>query len=307
MKSESELIIYFNSRLSKLLEPLEHYRVQELKGLKVYFYWIIPGFILAFLAFMTQIPLLIIVTIFTPFLIIGFALQKFNKMSQQLTRSFKTKILPELLSFLFDDYEYIANQRIAKSVLEKSMIFPNHFAIAKGEDFMCFKMGRTSIMFCETRALNNREKVIFNGIFISATFNKNFKAKTFVLSEQAATFFLRIDRQLLNNFKRIRLEDPGFNKEFFVLSSDQVEARYILTPSFMQRLIDYKRKSKRGISFSFVENKLYCAIPNYTNLFEPPLFEPFNYKCIQRNYNSLKLYTDLVEDLNLNLRIWSKE
>ena len=34
------------------------------------------------------------------------------------------------------------------------------------------------------------------------------------------------------------LEDPTFNKAFAVFGSDQVEAREILTPTFMQQLVD---------------------------------------------------------------------
>jgi hypothetical protein len=91
-----------------------------------------------------------------------------------------------------------------------------------------------------------------------------------------------------------------------VISSDQIEARYILTTSLMQRLIDYKLKTKKGIKFSFVDNKLYCAIPNYIDLFEPALLEPFHFDFLKFTYQPIKLYTDLVEDLNLNLRIWKR-
>ena len=71
--------------------------------------------------------------------------------------------------------------------------------------------------------------------------------------------------------------------------------------------MEYQRKTKRSISFSFVDNKLYCTIPQYNDLFEPTLFKPFNFEFVMENYTPLKLYTDLVEDLNLNLQIWSKE
>ncbi|MEM6796310.1 MAG: DUF3137 domain-containing protein, partial [Acidobacteriota bacterium] len=38
--------------------------------------------------------------------------------------------------------------------------------------------------------------------------------------------------------KRVRLEDARFEKEFEVVSSDQVEARYLLTPALMERLME---------------------------------------------------------------------
>ncbi|QQS50296.1 MAG: DUF3137 domain-containing protein [Bacteroidota bacterium] len=307
MKSEAELQHFFLSKLQLLLQPLEQYRIEKVQKMKKYMYAAIFSSLLIVLGIVSKQPILILFFCLPPAIFLGFSIQTFLEMARFLTKHFKNQILSELLSFLFEEYEYIANQRIAKSVLEKSMLFPKYIAIAKGEDLMCFKLGNTLIMFCETTALSNGEKEIFKGIFISASFNKNFKSKTFVLSANLSSLYNRLNKQLIHNFKRIKLEDIEFSKEFLVLSSDQVEARYILTPSLMKRLLDYKRKTRKKLSFSFVDNRLYCAIPNFTNLFEPALFEPFDLDFIKKNYNPIMLYTGLVEDLNLNLRIWSKQ
>lgn len=307
MKSENELLVFFNTKLKPKLEPLEQFRIENVEIVKRYIYWAIPCAILIVIVIINKISLLIVISCFPMLIFLGLAFKSLNEMSNHLTKQYKNKILPELLSFLFDEFEYISNQRIAKSVLEKSMIFPIHFASAQGEDFMQFKIGETSIMFCEINVLSNNDDVLFQGIFISASFNKYFKEKTFVLSEKSTSVFKKIKGQLLSNFKKVKLEDIEFNKDFFVLSSDQVEARYILTPSLMQRILNYKKKTKKNISFSFVDNRLYCSIPNYINLFEPALFEPFEFEFLKRNYNPLKLYTDIVDDLNLNIRIWSKQ
>jgi len=37
--------------------------------------------------------------------------------------------------------------------------------------------------------------------------------------------------------KRVGLVDPVFEKIFEAYGTDQVEARYLLTPTFMQRLV----------------------------------------------------------------------
>ena len=103
------------------------------------------------------------------------------------------------------------------------------------------------------------------------------------------------------------MDDVDFNEEFAVYSTDQVESRYILSPSLMSRILSYKQKVNRKISVSFVNDKMFCAIPNYINLFEPALFESFfDFTFIQKSYEAIKLYTDIVDDLNLNLRIWTK-
>ena len=45
--------------------------------------------------------------------------------------------------------------------------------------------------------------------------------------------------------KKIRLEDPEFQKQFEVYCDDQITARYVLTPAFMQRLKKTERTSQR--------------------------------------------------------------
>lgn len=308
MKSEEEFQHFFSTRLQPSLNPMEEYRIAKVRKFRncMYLALLCSLFIVLSIIFVPQ-PIFIIASFFPMAFFLGLAYQTYLEMSDHLTKQFKNKILPQLLSFLFNEFEYIANQKIAKSVLEKSKLFPRYFETAKGEDFMRFKLGETMIMFCETTAINNNGNVIFKGIFISSSFNKQFASETFILPASILSSYGRIKKQFLDHLQRIKLEDIEFSKEFTVLSTDQVESRYILTPSLMQRLLDYKRKTKKKISFSFVDNHLYCAIPNYTDLFEPALFEPFNLYFIKKSYNPIKLYTDLVEDLNLNLRIWTKQ
>ncbi len=66
----------------------------------------------------------------------------------------------------------------------------------------------------------------------------------------------RIDWKL----KEVTLEDPEFNKMYEVYSDDQVEARYIITPTFMERL-----KNIREVIGGF---DVHCMIENrYITLF----------------------------------------
>jgi hypothetical protein len=75
--------------------------------------------------------------------------------------------------------------------------------------------------------------------------------------------------------KRVGLEDPKFEKVFEVYGSDQVEARYLVHPVLMERLLD--------LEASFHGQKLRCAFEygdlliavEGGNLFEPgDLFKP---------------------------------
>jgi hypothetical protein len=59
----------------------------------------------------------------------------------------------------------------------------------------------------------------------------------------------------------VGLEDPAFNKAFAVFGSDQVEAREILTPVFMQRIVDLEHAySGHHLRYAFSGADLLIAV-----------------------------------------------
>ncbi len=76
----------------------------------------------------------------------------------------------------------------------------------------------------------------------------------------------------------IKLEDPEFNKKYRAYSSDEVEGRYLITPSFMERFNNIKTAfGAKGAKCSFYGNNLMFAISTHKNLFEiGNLFTPLN-------------------------------
>lgn len=72
---------------------------------------------------------------------------------------------------------------------------------------------------------------------------------------------------VFTGLEQIRLEDPEFEKMFDVYGSDQVEARYILTPGMMERLKDIRRRHG-GLEAVFDGGKIHLAISTGQNLFE---------------------------------------
>ncbi|HOL89867.1 MAG TPA: DUF3137 domain-containing protein, partial [Anaerohalosphaeraceae bacterium] len=84
--------------------------------------------------------------------------------------------------------------------------------------------------------------------------------------------------------------------------------RYILSPSLMERILQFRQKTGRRIFLSFVNSKLYLAVWFDRPLFEPKLFRSLlDFQTIQEYFGDIQLAVGIVEDLNLNTRIWSKE
>ena len=72
-----------------------------------------------------------------------------------------------------------------------------------------------------------------------------------------------------NRNKKVCLEDVVFSKKWKVYADDQVEARYVLTPALMERMLAVK-KLFHGyrIDFSFWKNNLLIAVHTNKDMFE---------------------------------------
>jgi hypothetical protein len=198
-----------------------------------------------------------------------------------------------------------------------------------GDDLVSGTLGETAIQFSEIHAKRvdivrrsssssstNRTKKtvtpIFRGLFFVADFNKSFKGTTIVLPDTAQRLFGDMGQALqglnVQNGQLIKMEDPEFEKLFVVYGQDQVEARYILSTSLMRRIVDFRNRTKKEMRLSFSASKLYVAIPFQRELFEPKIMESLlNISHVQEYYDDLKLVVDIVDELNLNTRIWTQK
>ena len=90
------------------------------------------------------------------------------------------------------------------------------------------------------------------------------------------TTIIKADGSLIGNFfggigmgdrERVTLEDPEFEKCFEVYGTDQVEARYLLTPGFMQQLMDLRESLGDRMQAAFNCDSLYIVAKNGQNKF----------------------------------------
>lgn len=120
------------------------------------------------------------------------------------------------------------------------------------------------------------------------------------------------DRQMReqNDFsKAITLEDPKFNKKFNVYSSDEVEARYLVTPLFMEKFYNLKTIfGAKNIRCSFFDDNFMIAIETERDLFEiGNLYKPVkDIKTIERFYDEITAIFDMIDYFKLNEDIYLK-
>ena len=126
----------------------------------------------------------------------------------------------------------------------------------------------------------------------------------YVILFTAALIYLIYDTiRKSKKYEGVKLEDIGFDKRFAVYSKDQIEARYLVTPAFMERL--YKLQTAFGtknIKCSFFGNKIMIAISTDKDIFEiGDLFTPLtNSGHIHQFVDELTSVYDMIDYFKLN-------
>ncbi|ADR20060.1 hypothetical protein MATR_23330 [Marivirga tractuosa] len=263
--------------------------------------------------------IIFLVAIFAFFTILIVLIVKYYSFRKKFIPKYKEDVIKTIIQYINDELKYDAKSKFPRDQYLKSKLFHQRPDRYYGEDYVEGKIGDTFCRFSElhtqfkTRSgKDNKESwhTIFRGIFFEADFNKQFKTNTFILPDYLERSLGFIGKKLQSlNFTRppiVKLEDPEFEKHFVVYGEDQVEARYILSTSLMKRLTEFREKRKHPVAISFVNNSIFVAITEHKNLFEPRIFRTnLNMEVLEEYYSMLDLVIGIVDDLNLNNRIWA--
>jgi hypothetical protein len=319
MKTLEDFTNFYNTILLGDLEGLEQERKKIISKLTFVIVIILCflGFLLLILSGNSRMP--------APFLFVGVILciitsaVIYHFMTRGYVARFKSLVIQKIVQFIDENLNYAADSFIDKTTFMLSKIFttkPNRY---KGDDLVWGKTGATEIKFSEIKAehesgsgKNRRRYTIFKGLFFIGDFNKHFTCETVVLPDTAEKLFGHFGQTLqsMNIFRGqlIKLEDPEFESHFVVYGNDQIQARYILSTSLMERILEFKKKTGRKIYLSFVGSKVFVAVSYTKSLFEPRIFRTLlDFEPILEYFEDLQLAIGIVDDLNLNTRIWSKK
>ena len=319
MKTLDDLRAFYETDLKARMDALEQRRRRAVTNGSIAVAVLgIVGFVVGVMMASAGGPLCMIIPIIVG-LVIGAAL--LFGLSAGNRREFKNTIVRGVIEFMEPDLRYFPEEGIGKVQFRASDLFQQHIDRYRCEDLVKGRVGQTEVMFSEVHAeykttsgtgKNRRTHwhTIFKGLFFIGDFHKDFHGRTVVLPDRAQKLFGGLGQALQSlNFTRgklIKLEDPEFEREFVVYGDDQIEARYILSPAMMERITAFGRNRNTSVYLSFVGSQVYAAFSTKKNLFEPKLFGHANFDTLVEYVAEIRLATDIVEELNLNTRIWSK-
>lgn len=237
----------------------------------------------------------------------------------------KRWIKHKTIKFLDESFEFAESVDFPAQLYKSCKLFENSYDRATAEDKCSGVIGKTPFELIEigtyreerykdSNGRTSRRYIpLFKGILFVADFNKKFNSHTIVRTDKAEKTFGKLGRSVqkmmgeFSELKLIELENVDFEKHFKVESNNPIEARYILTPTFMERLLGLREKYDENIQFAFMHSQVIIAIPHPRDFLSLGFDLTQVTNEIEFLAEELLSVLELVEDLELNNRIWNKE
>ncbi|MBR4141352.1 MAG: DUF3137 domain-containing protein [Campylobacter sp.] len=223
--------------------------------------------------------------------------------TKNIRHKFKTQVVEKVVKDINPNFVYLKDLHISEAEFNKTGIFSTQGRMFDGDDLISgeiegvkFKMSDIRLKEVRKRGKSTQIVDIFKGVVFIAEFYKNFLSHTVVLGSSEAKAF----------GKKIKVDNIEFNKKFRVYTSDEINAFYILSPSFMQRFLRLQKRLGCSINAVFLENKIYLYIDNGKDNFELDLKSSLlQIAVVFDTYKrELENFFQIVGDLKLNNKIF---
>jgi hypothetical protein len=275
--------------------------------------------------------ILIIITI-----IVGFT------QHSKLTKKFKEKIVAKIAQTMINQCQlpsqsedhhfhcsYEPNNHISPIMVDHSKLFAYRIDKYRGADLFTGQIGLTAFEFSEIQLIQvqtsvdskgrteRRDVTMFKGILYVVDFNKKFNGITTLHAETVVSnSFIgkwlqplrRLSRGSYEGQKKLSIdvENEAFNRAFDITTTDEIEARYILSSSMIERILEFRKRHPQRTEISFVDSLMCISLQDSKNYFEIKLFGKDIDKELRSIYEDFRFFFGMVEVFDLNTRIWTK-
>lgn len=228
---------------------------------------------------------------------------------QNVSYLYKNNVVRKVINFCDSSFHYGIQEYVSPGALFGSGMFVDKEYDLTGSDLIrgvyegvAFDFSDITMSIPRAIALKDedKDKIIFNGSFFVAEFNKRFKNPVFVYPRKKYMNYLQREGE------EVRLESPEFARLFTVFSPDQIEARYILSTSLMARIERLTEIMGDRLHIVFANNNVYIANNNNEDRFERIWSHTVKDKTLLvRYFNELNEQLSIIHELKLNIKIWA--
>lgn len=216
-----------------------------------------------------------------------------------ISTEFKSTYVKESLSELLPNAKFDATDGFYADEVLATRILPETDRF-KSEDLLQGKMETIGFRSADIHLENvHHDKngthtvTIFKGRIYRMDFPSEFKTDFVVLQPEFGL------KWRLSGFDAVETESVDFNESLKIFANDELIAREIITPPFMERLMELDRLYKDKIGFSFKGNHLYVTINSGIDQFDLRLFHPVSTSYAQELKAEVGNIRSILEGLRL--------
>lgn len=235
---------------------------------------------------------------------------------------FKKSIFSRVVQFVNPQFEYLEKGHIEHMhLLHSGLFLDRQYSITGGDQIFGNHNGvpfqLCNLMVTYRPNLRNEKEpddTVFAGKYFVARFNKRFQFPVYIHPKKGIFGDFKDNEiaQYLDGGKhKITLEDPDFDKQFNVFCDDEIIARYVLTPSMMERIKEINVRSK-GNFYIAINDKNIVLANNSGNAsmnlegVSGMLFTKIDEHLLNQLFEDLIADLGMIDTLKLNVNIWNK-
>jgi len=263
-----------------------------------------------------------------------------NRARLELKKSYKGIVVRRMVAALGKGLSYTPDSTISRATFENMDLFSERGDKFESEDQVAGRKGEVPYALHEVRVRRkekssrnrvmfggggaqliaigidafgsrtlNKGNLIFSGLVVQLDFNKNFRGHTVVVPDTEAQILggLFGESERRKSKSIVRLENPDFEKQFAVYSSDDQEARYLITPKLMELILEAQALLGAQLRLCFMNSNLWVTVPQDKDRFDVSLFSgTVTPESVLGDFvEVVALAERLVDTLELETRIWS--
>ena len=248
-----------------------------------------------------------------------------HKKNKNFAMKIKSDCLSKLLK-VFGDIQWQNGKNIINDWdLNRSALFSNFNTRYTDDEFsgsfngVPFKICETNLLQISGSGKSRTYIPVFKGVVIQFKSNKIIRNRTMIATKGDFTAKIafvvlglicwggsKISYKDEEKLDEVKLEDPEFCKKFNAYSSDQVEARYLLTTAFIERFQNLNTAfGAKKAKCSFYGDKIMFAISTNKNLFEVgSLFKSLEKPgAVNQFYNELASIYSMIDYFKLDEKV----
>lgn len=210
------------------------------------------------------------------------------------------------------------NSRVARDVLQECGLFNFDRLKFKGSNYTVMRENGYGIVLSDVKLWNwknargQAKETFFEGVYFSASFNKPINEFVYLIPNNINdTVINKLADYTTYQGVKLTLENMEFEKKYNVYSSDEIQARYILSLRLMERIndIDNIFKRKKYIVFKQENGKVSIffegeSIEHLKNFCLPVFMRDKEYTVLEKVFEGFNKYIEVYKILDLENKLY---